>query len=84
MATSLLVIVLISLSGVGASIAQGQAFPMRVSAFFLAGGLLGMLGGGAMRSRLSGPVLRKVFAAAMWAVGAYMLIQNLTHFLPKR
>jgi uncharacterized membrane protein YfcA len=43
-----------------------------------------MLGGGAMRSRLSGPVLRKVFAAAMWAVGAYMLIQNLTPFLPNR
>ena len=83
-ATSLLVIFLISLSGVGASIAQGQAFPTPVSALFLAGGILGMLGGGAMRSRLSGPVLRKVFAAAMWAVGAYMLIQNLAPFIPKR
>ena len=83
-ATSLLVIFLISLSGVASNIAQGQAFPMPVSALFLAGGLLGMLGGGAMRARLTGPVLRKVFAAAMWAVGLYMLLQNLTPFLPKR
>jgi uncharacterized membrane protein YfcA len=57
---------------------------MPVSALFFAGGLLGMLGGGAMRARLTGPVLRKVFAAAMWAVGFYMLLQNLTPFLPKR
>ena len=83
-ATSLMVIFLISLSGVGASIVQGQAFPMPVAVLFLAGGLLGMLGGGAMRARLTGPVLRKVFAAAMWAVGLYMILQNLTPFLPQR
>jgi uncharacterized membrane protein YfcA len=83
-ATSLLVIFLISLSGVAANLVSGQVFPMPVSVLFLAGGLLGMVAGGAVRSKLSGPALRKVFAIAMWLVGAYMLLQNLTPFLPKR
>lgn len=79
-ATSLLVIFLISLSGVAASVLHGQAFPMPVSALFVAGGFAGMLLGGRWRARLSGPALRKVFAAAMWLVGAYMLARNLPAF----
>lgn len=75
-ATSLLAIFLISLSGVGANLLRGQSFPMPVSALFVAGGFAGMLLGGAARSRLSGPALRKVFAAAMWLVGAFMLAKN--------
>jgi uncharacterized membrane protein YfcA len=77
-ATSLMVIFLISLSGVGANLLHGQTFPMPVSVLFLAGGLVGMLAGGAVRSRLSGPALRKVFSSAMWIVGAYMLYRNLS------
>jgi uncharacterized membrane protein YfcA len=76
-ATSLMVIFLISLSGVASHLFQGQSFPMPVSALFLAGGFAGMFLGGALRDRLSGPALRKVFAAAMWLVGAFMLYQNL-------
>lgn len=77
-ATSLLVIFLISLSGVTASLLHGQAFPMPVSAIFVGGGFAGMLLGSRWRSRLSGPALRKVFAAAMWIVGAYMLARNVS------
>jgi uncharacterized protein len=77
-ATSLLVIFLISLSGVTAAVLHGQAFPMPVSALFIAGGFAGMLLGSRWRSRLSGDALRKVFAAAMWLVAAYMLARNLT------
>ncbi len=76
-ATSLLAIFLISIAGVAANLLQGQAFPMPVSALFVVGGFLGMLVGGGVRSRLSGPALRKVFATAMWLVGAWMLTQNL-------
>jgi len=76
-ATSLMVIFLISLSGVGANLLQGQKFPMPVSLLFLVGGLAGMLAGGAVRGKLSGPALRKVFSAAMWVVGAYMLYRNI-------
>jgi uncharacterized membrane protein YfcA len=72
-----MVIFLISLSGVAANLLQGQSFPMPVSLLFPAGGFAGMFLGGMVRSRLSGDALRKVFAAAMWAVGAFLLFQNL-------
>jgi len=75
-ATSLMVIFLISISGVAAQLAHGQQFPMPLSALFVLGGFAGMLVGGSLRSRLSGPMLRKVFAVAMWGIGAYMLARN--------
>ena len=76
-ATSLLVIFLISLSGVAAHILHGQRFPMPVTAIFIAGGFAGMFAGIALRSRLPALMLQKVFAAAMWIVAAYMLARNL-------
>ena len=79
-ATSLLVIFLISLSGVAAHLAHGQQFPMPVTALFIGGGFAGMFVGGALRSRLSGPALQKVFAIGMWFVAAYLLARNLPAF----
>jgi uncharacterized membrane protein YfcA len=76
-ATSLLVVFLISISGVAAKLAQGLEFPMPLALVFPLGGLAGMMAGDALRSRLGGPVLRRVFAAAMWAVAAWMLFQRL-------
>jgi uncharacterized protein len=76
-ATSLLVIFLISLSGVIAHVAQGQQFPMPVTALFIGGGFAGMFAGNALRSRLPAPVLQKIFAAGMWIVAAAMLVLNL-------
>ncbi|HSI64535.1 MAG TPA: sulfite exporter TauE/SafE family protein [Candidatus Saccharimonadia bacterium] len=75
--TSLMVIFLISLAGVGAHLLQGQQFPMPVSALFVAGGFGGMLMGSGLRSRLSAAALRKVFATGMCVVGAAMLVKNL-------
>lgn len=75
-ATSLMVIFLISISGVAAKVVQGLDFPMPLAVLFPLGGLAGMLAGGALRSRLSGPALRRVFAAAMWVVAAWMLWQR--------
>jgi uncharacterized membrane protein YfcA len=76
-ATSLMVIFLIALSGVTAHLVHGQQFPMPLSVIFLGGGIAGMLLGGKLRARLSGPALQKVFAIGMWIVAAYMLIRNL-------
>ena len=76
-ATSLLVIFLISLSGVAAHVLHGQRFPMPVTALFIGGGFGGMFAGIALRTRLPAPMLQKVFAAAMWIVAAYMLARNL-------
>lgn len=76
-ATSLMVIFLISLSGVAASLLQGQSYPMPASALFVAGGVCGMWAGSSLRSRLSAAMLRKLFAVAMALVGAYMLVRNI-------
>jgi hypothetical protein len=80
-ATSLMVIFLISVSGVVANLVQGQQFPVRVTALFLGGCLAGMLAGSALRSRLSGSALQKTFAVAMWLVALFMLAKNLSTFL---
>ena len=79
-ATSLLVIFLISLSGLAAHLAHGQQFPMPVTALVIGGGFAGMFVGGALRSRLSGAALQRVFAIGMWFVAAYMLARNLPAF----
>jgi uncharacterized protein len=81
-ATSLMVICLISVSGVVANIVQGQQFPVRVTALFVGGCLTGMLAGSALRSRLSGLALQKAFAATMWIVAVFMLAKNLSTFVP--
>jgi uncharacterized membrane protein YfcA len=79
-ATSLLVIFLISVSGVAAHVVHGQQFPMPVTALFIGGGFAGMFAGGALRTRLSGAMLQRVFAIGMWFVAAYMLARNLPAF----
>ena len=75
-ATSLLVIFLISLSGVTAALSHGTVWPWPLAAAFLAGGLAGMLGGSALRHRLPAARLQKVFAIGMWLVAAFMLAKN--------
>ena len=79
-ATSLLVIFLISLSGVAAHVAHGQQFPMPITAVFIGGGFAGMFAGHALRKRLPAPLLQRVFAVGMWIVAAYMLVRNLSSF----
>ena len=76
-ATSLLVIFLISVAGVTSSVLHGALWPWRVAAGFVAGGLAGMTGGSAIRNRLPARQLQKVFAIAMWFVAAFMLAKNL-------
>ncbi|TLD68782.1 sulfite exporter TauE/SafE family protein [Phragmitibacter flavus] len=76
-ATSLMVIFLISISGVVAHVLHGQLFPMPLSLWFVGGGFLGMLLGSAGRSRLSGGALQKIFAIGMWVTAGWMLWRNL-------
>jgi len=81
-ATSLLVIFLIAISGVAAHLLHGARFPFWLGALFVGGGCAGMLAGSRLRSRLSPARLRQVFAAAMWIVGAYMLWRNAPALFP--
>ena len=65
---------------VAAHVVHGQQFPMPVTALFIGGGFAGMFAGGALRSRLPGPALQRLFALGMWLVAAYMLARNLPAF----
>jgi len=76
-ASSLLVIALICVSGVASYLIQGEPFPLRLAFFFVAGGFLGMLGGGKLRTHLSPIMLRRVFAIGMWGVGVFVLSRSL-------
>ncbi|MFN0129458.1 MAG: sulfite exporter TauE/SafE family protein [Verrucomicrobiales bacterium] len=75
-ATSLLVILLISLAGVAGSLTPGHDWPWRLAGFFMVGGLGGMAGGSAIRNRLPPRQLQQVFAIAMWLVAVFMLAKN--------
>lgn len=75
-ATSLLVIFLISISGVVTSLWQGNELPLTESVIFLTGAFLGMLAGTRLRSRLAGPLLGRVFAFALWAIAILLIVKN--------
>jgi len=74
--TSLLVIAVICASGVTANSLAGEGLPVWLTILFIAGGFLGMLPGTRLRSRLSGPLLNRVFAAGMWVVAVFLIVKN--------
>ncbi|HWB01492.1 MAG TPA: sulfite exporter TauE/SafE family protein [Verrucomicrobiales bacterium] len=74
--TSLLVIAVICASGVISNSLAGQSLPVRLTSLFILGGFLGMIPGVRLRSRLSGPGLNRVFAAAMWLVAVFLIVKN--------
>lgn len=75
-ATSLLIIAIISSAGVTSHLASGLSLDPQLTALFVLGGLLGMVLGGALSRRLAGPQLQKVFAGAMVTVAIYMLLRE--------
>jgi uncharacterized membrane protein YfcA len=76
-ATSLLVIALIGGSGVFSLLMADRPLPLGITAQFIAGGLIGMVLGTRLGRHLSGPRLQKVFAGAILAVAAYIMLQSL-------
>ncbi len=79
-ATSLLVIGLICVSGVTSYVLAGDLLPLRLTILFAGGGLVGMIGGNDLRTRLPGPALKRVFAAGMWLVALFVLAQQVPEF----
>jgi uncharacterized membrane protein YfcA len=75
--TSLLVISLISISGIASYLASGVELPPQVTTLFLAGSLLGLVLGTELAKRLSGARLQQVFAAAIVFVGIFVIARNL-------
>lgn len=75
-ATSLLVITLVGLSGVISELLQGRDLPWTMTGLFVLGGLFGMGLGRLWARRIAGPVLQKGFAAAIIGVAGAMIITH--------
>lgn len=84
LATSLIAIFLISLAGFFSNYVAVAAFPLAAAAWFLGGGLLGMTLGSWTKRYLSGPLLARIFAGAIVAVGLTVLgIELFSWLVPK-
>lgn len=76
--TSLMVIALVSVSGVASQLWSGRSISPVVTGLFVIGGIVGLFAGQQIGRRLSGPVLQKVFVVAILAVAAFVIIRNLS------
>ncbi|RLS52105.1 MAG: sulfite exporter TauE/SafE family protein [Planctomycetota bacterium] len=74
--TSLLVITLVSVSGVASHLYAGRTIPLEVTLWFIAGGIGGMLLGSQIGRHLSGPTLQKGFALAILAVATFVFYRT--------
>ena len=72
-ATSLMVIVLVSFSGVTPYLFAGKPLSWETALQFLAGGFCGMWLGGVVSRRLNGSTLQKTFSASVVAVAVFAI-----------
>lgn len=77
-ATSLLVITLVSISGVSSHVIAGREIPLEMTGLFVLGGLLGLSLGNFVGRRLPAVVLQKVFATAIVAVALFVGTKSLS------
>ncbi|HJS08572.1 MAG TPA: sulfite exporter TauE/SafE family protein [Pirellulales bacterium] len=75
--TSLLVISLVSVSGIVGHFVGGDSVPAALVVWFLAGSLGGMIAGTGVGKRLAGRRLQQVFAMLIVAVGVFVIARNL-------
>lgn len=78
-ATSLFVIVLISISGVASHLTNGNALSLETTLQFLVGGFEGMWLGGIVAKRLKGPTLQKTFSVAVVLVAAFVIFKAMVN-----
>lgn len=75
--TSLMVITLVSISGVASHLLAGRPIEPETTFLFVGGGVAGMFLGNLMAHRISGPALQKVFAVAIVAVALFVITKTL-------
>jgi uncharacterized membrane protein YfcA len=75
--TSLLVIALVSVSGIVSYFVGGNTVPAGLVVWFLVGSLAGMLAGTAAAKRLASRRLQQVFAVLIVAAGVFVIARNL-------
>ena len=76
--TSLMVIALVSVSGVASQLWAGHAINPVVTGLFVLGGIAGLFAGQQIGRRLSGPALQKVFVVAILAVAVFVIVRNVS------
>lgn len=76
--TSLMVIALVSVSGVTAQVWSGRSVAPLITFLFVLGGIAGLLAGQQIGRRLSGPLLQKVFVVAILVVAVFVIVRNLS------
>ena len=76
-ATSLLAIALIAAWSVARNLVAGRPLPLELAGLFLVGGVAGMLVGTRIGRRLPAARLQRIFAAAILAVAALVVIKTL-------
>jgi uncharacterized membrane protein YfcA len=74
--TSLLVIFLISTSGVTSYVVAGRELSLDTTLQFLVGGLVGIWFGGLVAKKLKGPTLQRVFAVAVVLVAVFVIVKT--------
>lgn len=76
--TSLMVMALVSVSGIVSQLWTGRVIPPAVTALFVVGGIAGLFAGQQIGRRLSGPILQKVFVVAILVVAAFVIARNIS------
>jgi uncharacterized protein len=76
--TSLMVIALVSGSGLASQLWAGRTISLLLTLLFVAGGMAGLFAGQRIGRRLSGPRLQKIFVFAILAVAMLVIIRNLS------
>ncbi|MGD9649096.1 MAG: sulfite exporter TauE/SafE family protein, partial [Pirellulales bacterium] len=75
--TSLLVITLIGASGTASHLLAGKELTLSTAGIFTLGSLAGLFAGAGLANRLAGPVLQRVFAAAIVVVAVFVMVRTL-------
>ena len=75
-ATSLFVIVLVSISGVTSHLVNGIELSLRTTLEFMVGGFAGMWLGGIVAKRLNGRALQQVFSIAVVLVACFVILKT--------
>jgi len=76
--TSLMVIALVSVSGLASQWYSGREISPGITALFVLGGMGGLFLGQRIGRRLPGPVLQKTFVVAILAVATFVIGRNLS------
>jgi uncharacterized membrane protein YfcA len=75
--TSLMVIAMVSVSGIVSQLSAGQVLNLEVTSMFVVGGLMGLRIGQSISQRLSSAMLQKIFSLAILLVALFVIFRNL-------